>query len=450
MLMVGTISSMYGNNPQDSNGRSGASIFVDAATSVTVSDTSRFVEKGTTSEIGVQTDSLLSMFRSLLGMQYTATVVTKKLTVPSLDSLDLDPDFSKFGTDNAPPTGCRYIGNIESLRLQNLCDQHLHACDVGVTAIEEAIPRSSDARAIEEAIPRSSAEHSSHVHEVGTLPEGPYMFPVVFKPSCEYIIEEFNKQKGIIQGRKFKRKLSVKQQSLTKPKAGKMSDRLTGLEISRYKDRAPKSEQDAIREAFTLYAKVNGVPDNEESFTKWWTDMCNNLEVVRGAIQRRTAEKKGIPHYDIGDADNDPEPSSGYDLGIHDSIESAYEHLATKGDGKYEELMIDPGASLHLYDINKLTPEMQKTVRRLKSPLILSTANGKVHAQHCVKLFVEKFNTTCTFVLMRGAPSLISLGCLCQRLTDPFQFHWEQIRNNDAETDDWTGIPYTAPYMRTA
>ena len=149
--MVGTISSMYGNNAQEGSGGSGVSIFADAAMSITQTDTSRFVEKGTTAEIGVQTDSLLNMFRSLIGMKSTVAVVTEtKPTVPSLDSLDLDPDFSKFGTNNAPPTGCQCIGDIESLRLQNLCDQYLHASEVGVTAIEEAIPRSSGTQQLPE------------------------------------------------------------------------------------------------------------------------------------------------------------------------------------------------------------------------------------------------------------------------------------------------------------
>ena len=97
---------MHGNNPQDSNGGSGVSILADAAMSITKTDTTKFVEKGTTSEIGVQMDSLLNMFRSLIGIQRTAAVVAEtKPTVPSLDSLDLDPDFIKIWDKQCPPPG---------------------------------------------------------------------------------------------------------------------------------------------------------------------------------------------------------------------------------------------------------------------------------------------------------------------------------------------------------
>ena len=76
---------------------------------------------------------------------------------------------------------------------------------------------------------------------------------------------------------------------------------------------------------------------------------------MRGAIQRRAAEKRGVPHYNIADAGVASDHDSDDNLGNSENIESAYEHLANWSDGKQEELMIDSGASLHLYDINKLT-----------------------------------------------------------------------------------------------
>ena len=222
-------------------------------------------------------------------MQITAHVVQKfpKPTVPSPDSFD--PDLSKFGVATALPKGCKHVGNIESLRLQTLCDQFLHESYVGSAEIEGEIPRSGGSRVIAGATQRYSADPSPNKNQlraghdaIGTLPEGPYMFPVVFRPSCETIIEEFNRRKGVIQERKFKRKLSVKQQSIVKSKAGKVSKRLTRIELDIYKDASPKSERQSAREAFRLYAKVNGVPDNEEAFTQWWADMCNQCDAVRG------------------------------------------------------------------------------------------------------------------------------------------------------------------------
>ena len=99
MMLVGTISSLYRNNPQDGNGGSGMSIFADATMSVTAQPVAgKPRATGTTSEIGVQTDSLLNMFRSLIGIKRTGVVVEKTTSqVPSLDSLDLGLIFHIMG-----------------------------------------------------------------------------------------------------------------------------------------------------------------------------------------------------------------------------------------------------------------------------------------------------------------------------------------------------------------
>ena len=174
-----------------------------------------------------------------------------------------------------PPTGCEYIGNIEPLRLLDLCDQHLNdpasheaiGVDVsdglGENRSNSVVPRSEedehDGQPEEYELDenRSTSVVSRPKGTLNTLPEGPYMFPVVFKPSYEIIIEEFNKDKGIIQDRKIKRKLSVKQSRSSK--SGKVGDRLTKLELSRYKDAAPESEMNSPKEAFKLYAKVHDI-----------------------------------------------------------------------------------------------------------------------------------------------------------------------------------------------
>ena len=153
MMLIGTISS-------------GVSTIADAAVSVTTQTIacrpgwcSTVVH---TAEVGVQTDSLFGKFersvRQFLGMQVTAHVVQKfpKPTVPSPDSFD--PDLSKFGVTTALPKGCKHVGNIESLRLQTLCDQFLHESYVGSAVIEGVIPRSGGSRAIAGATQRSSAD----------------------------------------------------------------------------------------------------------------------------------------------------------------------------------------------------------------------------------------------------------------------------------------------------
>ena len=152
-MLIGTVSS-------------GVSTIADASVSVTTQTAtcrpgwcSTVVH---TAEVGVQTDSIFGKFeqsvRQLFGMQVSAHVVQKfpKITVPSPDSFV--PDLSKIGVTTALPTGCKHVGNIESLRLQTICDQFLHEGCVGAAVIEGEIPRSGGSRAIAGATPRSSTD----------------------------------------------------------------------------------------------------------------------------------------------------------------------------------------------------------------------------------------------------------------------------------------------------
>ena len=215
-----------------------------------------------------------------------------------------------------PPTGCEYIGNIETLRLLDLCDQHLNdpvsheaiGVDVsdglGENRSNSVVPWSEedehDGKPEEYELDenRSNSVVSRSKGSLNNLPEGPYMFPVVFKPSYEIIIEEFNKDKGVIQDRKFKRKLSVKQNRHSK--SGKIGDGLAKLELLRFRDAAPDLEMKSAREAFKLYAKVHRLQVSDDAFTEWYKDLCNKSEDVRPAIQRKEEEKRGTcEHYDM-------------------------------------------------------------------------------------------------------------------------------------------------------
>ena len=71
----------------------------------------------------------------------------------------------------------------------------------------------------------------------------------------------------------------------------------------------------------------------------------------------------------------------------------------------------------------------------------MQTANGPSIVSHCIKLYVEALDTNCTFLLKRGAPTLLSVGCIVQRKNDPFEFHWDQKVNTKGEVAPYIVMP---------
>ena len=87
------------------------------------------------------------------------------------------------------------------------------------------------------------------------------------------------------------------------------------------------------------------------------------------------------------------------------------------------QFIVDSGASFHLASKNVLTKAERKTVRPMKEPLLMRTANGVVVAKEEADIYVEAFDTKLTAVLIADTPPLISLGKLC--LQDGFTFIWK-------------------------
>ena len=109
--------------------------------------------------------------------------------------------------------------------------------------------------------------------------------------------------------------------------------------------------------------------------------------------------------------------------------------------GPLEDMMVDSGASTHLLDPNRIRESMRKDVRRLKRPIVMQTANGPSTVAHCIKLYVEELGTNCTFLLKRGAPTIVSVGNLVLRTQNPYEFHWDQKVNSKNQI---------APYLVTS
>ena len=86
------------------------------------------------------------------------------------------------------------------------------------------------------------------------------------------------------------------------------------------------------------------------------------------------------------------------------------------------EILLDSGASSHLFCKGDLNPEELKTMRKLKRPRKLQTANGEAIVTHCVEIYITVLKITITANILENTSNVLSMGLLCSQLG--YHCHW--------------------------
>ena len=86
------------------------------------------------------------------------------------------------------------------------------------------------------------------------------------------------------------------------------------------------------------------------------------------------------------------------------------------------EILLDSGASSHLFCEEDLNPDESRSRRKLKRPRKLQTANGLAIVTHCVDVFITALNTTITANILKDTSNVLSMGLLCSQLG--YHCHW--------------------------
>ena len=75
---------------------------------------------------------------------------------------------------------------------------------------------------------------------------------------------------------------------------------------------------------------------------------------------------------------------------------------------------VDSGASMHMLSKRDQSPVEMDTLRRLRTPTTVVTANGEVQANEEAQVYVDDLGLFVTVPLLEETPAVISLGKLCK------------------------------------
>ena len=88
------------------------------------------------------------------------------------------------------------------------------------------------------------------------------------------------------------------------------------------------------------------------------------------------------------------------------------------------DYLVDSGSSFHVVGDDDLTTDEIKTVKLLKKPMILDTANGETRATHEMKAYVKDLGIFVRAIILAGSPPLLSLGLLVKE--EGCNFTWDK------------------------
>ena len=92
--------------------------------------------------------------------------------------------------------------------------------------------------------------------------------------------------------------------------------------------------------------------------------------------------------------------------------------FCTSGEAKArpeeQEIVVDPGASMHMMSEKELRSAELGTVKRSRTPTVVLTANWEVRTHEEAPVFVDDLNQFVTVQLLEETPAGLSLGKLCK------------------------------------
>ena len=80
----------------------------------------------------------------------------------------------------------------------------------------------------------------------------------------------------------------------------------------------------------------------------------------------------------------------------------------------FREYLVDSGAALHIISQHALTKEELRTKRKLRTEVVLQTANGMAAASHEAKVYIVELDLYLWALILKDSPCLISMGKLCR------------------------------------
>ena len=89
--------------------------------------------------------------------------------------------------------------------------------------------------------------------------------------------------------------------------------------------------------------------------------------------------------------------------------------------------VIDSGASYHLIGYKQLTEKEKGSIRPIKEPLRIQSANGIIIVDKEVHIFVPALNVSVWAQLMQDCPAVLPLGILCSR--QGWTYEWQNSKN---------------------
>ena len=84
--------------------------------------------------------------------------------------------------------------------------------------------------------------------------------------------------------------------------------------------------------------------------------------------------------------------------------------------------MIDTGASCHILSPDDIDKENRKKIKSLDSPFHLTTANGRIEVDKCIRARNGKAGRSYEAIVLEDSPPVISVGQWCMK--DGWSFKW--------------------------
>ena len=114
------------------------------------------------------------------------------------------------------------------------------------------------------------------------------------------------------------------------------------------------------------------------------------------------------------------------------------------------EFVVDSGASMHMVSRKDLNSAELQTVRVLKNPTTVVTANGEVLTKEEATVYVKELDLFVTAMFLEDTPAVLSLGKLCEE--HGYNYHWTSgqkphLTNNAKKDRMKHGELHTANYV---
>ena len=163
-----------------------------------------------------------------------------------------------------------------------------------------------------------------------------------------------------------------------------------------------ESEENARRKAWELHAEINEITEKYEEAKKNFFLVGVNLGNYDYELQGENFKVEDYPR----------------SIFIAEDPETGNQLYWQKRD-----ILLDSGASYHLFNMEDLNPEERRTIRPLRKPVEIQTANGIITVEKCVDIHIAALGVQITANVLEDTSNVLSMGLLCSQLG--YQCQWK-------------------------